>query len=217
MRRKRIFYKVFTELHIAYALNEELYFLCVSTTVTFHTIKLNCYLAKLRQVVFSRCYAPNSLKASQAIVVTVEIQCEWVGTLTNDQQWIRRGFPKNLHFKCLLHCDRQATEKPKLMRFSQILVASSKAILPWQLCMDFHIAATSVLQSHQQNALSGSGQNDRPGGGEKFPYFFEDAWQIVCRCATGWILLTRLWLIVTACSGLGQTQYQANIINAPFA
>ena len=102
-------------MHIAYCINKELYFLCVSTTVTFHTIKLNCYLAKLRQVVFSRCYAPNSLKASQAIVFTVEIQCEWVGTLTNDQQWIRRDFPKKtLHFKCLLHCDRQATEKPKI-------------------------------------------------------------------------------------------------------
>ena len=39
--------------------------------------------------------------------------------------------------------------------------------------MDFHIAATSVLKSHQQNALSGSGQNDGPGGGEKFPNFLK--------------------------------------------
>ena len=35
-----------------------------------------------------------------------------------------------------------------------------------------------------------------------------------CRCETGWILLTQLWLIVMGCSGLGQRQYQANIRNA---
>ena len=84
------------------------------------------------------------------------------------------------------------------------------------LCMDFHITATSVLKPHQQNALSRSGQNDRPAGGDKFPPLVQSFEHLsnLCRCETGWILLIPLWLIVTGYSGLGQRQYQANIINA---
>ena len=54
--------------------------------------------------------------------------------------------------------------------------------------MDFHIAATSVLKPHQQNALSGSGQNDGPAGGDKIPLLdqsFEDSCQIVVGARLG--------------------------------
>ena len=82
--------------------------------------------------------------------------------------------------------------------------------------MDFHFTATTVLKPYQQNALPGSGENDRPAGFPTLVQSFEGSCQILfCRCETGWILLTLLWLIVTGCSGLGQNQYQANIIIAP--
>ena len=70
----------------------------------------------------------------------------------------------------------------QLIRFSQLLVACL------DLCMDFHIAATSVLKPHQQNALSGSGQNDGPAGGDKIPLLdqsFEDSCQIVVGARLG--------------------------------
>ena len=51
------------------------------------------------------------------------------------------------------------------------------------LCMDFHIAATSVLKPHQQNALSRSGQNDGPAGGDKIPLL--DPCQIIVGARLG--------------------------------
>ena len=85
---------------------------------------LNQYLLQLRRVVFSRCYDPNSPKASQEIVCTftIDIQCELVGhwPMTSSE------LAFDLHVECFT-VKKRLLGGQKIIRCSRILVTFPSA------------------------------------------------------------------------------------------